>query len=91
MFHHVDVVFVSCVHPVAVLNEPLPELFNIGMCVVISSLSSSSLFFIPFMLTCSMMIFLSLLLLGLCPCVVSVVVFYLSVRLADSVQSCCTL
>ena len=30
---------------------------------------------IPFMLTCSMMRFLSLLLLGLCPCVVSVVMW----------------
>ena len=44
----------------------------------ISSLSSSSLFLIPFMLTFSIMRFLSLLLLGLCPCVVSVVVFCLS-------------
>ena len=33
------------------------------------------------MLTCSMMIFLSLLLLGLCPFVVSVVIYGLSVRL----------
>ena len=41
----------------------------------ISSLSSSSLFLIPFMLTCNMMRFLSLLLLGLCPCVVSVVMW----------------
>ena len=39
----------------------------------ISSLRSSSLFLIPFMLTCSMMRFFSLLLLDLCPCVVSVV------------------
>ena len=30
---------------------------------------------VPFMLTCSMMSFLSLLLLGLCPCVVSVVMW----------------
>ena len=45
---------------------------NCDACVsCISSLSSSSLFLIPFMLTCSMMIFLSILLLGLCPCVVS--------------------
>ena len=35
--------------------------------------SSSSLFLSPFMLTCSMMRFLSLLLLGLCACVVFVV------------------
>ena len=42
-------------------------------------LSSSSLFLIPFMLTCNMMRFLSLLLLGLCPCVVSL---GLSVRLS---------
>ena len=33
------------------------------------------MFLSPFMLTCSMMIFLSLLLLGLCPCVVSVVMW----------------
>ena len=33
------------------------------------------------MLTCSMMRFLSLLLLGICPCVVSVIVLGLSVRL----------
>ena len=48
----------------------------------ISSLSFSSLFLIPFMLACSMMRFISLLLLGLCPCVVSVVVFGLSVSLS---------
>ena len=36
----------------------------------ISSLSSSSLFLSPFMLICSMMRFLSLLLLGMCACVV---------------------
>ena len=40
-----------------------------------SSLSSSSLFLIPFMLTCSMMRFLLLSLQGLCPCVVSVVIW----------------
>ena len=37
------------------------------------SLGSSSLFLIPFMLTCSMTKFLSLLLMGLCPCFVCVV------------------
>ena len=48
----------------------------ISACVSwISSLSSPSLFLIPFMLTCSIMRFLSLLLLGLCPCVVSVVMW----------------
>ena len=36
-------------------------------------MSSSSLFLIPFMLTCSEVRFLLPLLLGLCPCVVSVV------------------
>ena len=45
----------------------------ISMCVVISSLSSSILFLIPFMLTCSMMRFLSILLLGVCACVMYVV------------------
>ena len=43
--------------------------------ILIGSLSSSSLFLIPFLLTCSMMRFLSLLLLGLCHCVVSVVIW----------------
>ena len=42
---------------------------DICMCVVNKQLGSSSLFLIPFMLTCSMMGFLSLLLLGLCLCV----------------------
>ena len=41
----------------------------------ISSLSSSSLFLILFMLTCSIMRFISLLFLYLCPCVVSVVIW----------------
>ena len=49
----------------------------ISACVsCISSLSSSSLGLFLFMLTCSMMRFLSLLLLGLCPCGVSVVMWY---------------
>ena len=48
---------------------------DICMCVVNKNLSSSSLFLIPFMLTCSMMRFLSLLLLCLCPCIVSVVMW----------------
>ena len=48
---------------------------DICMSVVNNHLSSSSLFLIPFMLTYSMMIFLSLLLLGLCPGVVSVVMW----------------
>ena len=48
----------------------------ISACVSwISSLSSSNWFLIPFMLTCSMIRFLSLLLLGMCPCVVSVVLW----------------
>ena len=38
--------------------------------------------FDPFMLTCSMMRFISLILLGLCTCVVSVDVFGLYVRLS---------
>ena len=42
----------------------------------VSSLSSSSLFLIPFMLTCSMMRFLSLLLLGLWSVCEFVVVHY---------------
>ena len=44
------------------------------MCVI-SSLSSSSLFYRPFILTCSMMRFLSLLLLGLCACLVLIVLW----------------
>ena len=48
----------------------------ISACVsLIISLSSSSLFSIPFMFTCSKMRFLSLLLLAMCPCVVSVVMW----------------
>ena len=44
----------------------------ISACVsLISSLRSSSLFLTPFMLTCLMMRFISLLLLSMCPCVVS--------------------
>ena len=46
-----------------------------------SAISSSSLFLSPFMLTCSMMRFLLLLLLGLSACVVFVVLG-LSVRLS---------
>ena len=52
------------------------------MCVVNKQFELLDLFLIPFMLTCSMMRFLSLLMLRLCHCVVSVViVFGLSVRL----------
>ena len=40
---------------------------DICMCVVNTQLSSSSLFLIPFMLTCNMMRFPSFLLLGQCP------------------------
>ena len=43
---------------------------DVCMCVV-----NKSLFLSPFMLTCSMMRFLSLLLLGLCVCVVLVVLW----------------
>ena len=49
--------------------------------VLTLGLVSSSLFLIPFMLTCSMMRFLSLLLLGLCACS-AVVVLRLSLRLS---------
>ena len=45
---------------------------DVCMCVMNKQLSSSSLFLSPFMLTCSMIRFLSLLLLGLCACVVFV-------------------
>ena len=48
---------------------------DICMCVANNSLNSSSLSLIPFMLTCSIMRFLSLLLLVLCACVVSVVMW----------------
>ena len=44
-------------------------------CVSWISSLSASIFFIPFMLTCSMMRFPSLLLLGLCACVVCVVLW----------------
>ena len=42
----------------------------ICMCVVNKQFELLEFFFITFLLTCSMMRFLSLLLLGLCPCVV---------------------
>ena len=48
---------------------------DVCMSVVNKQFSSSSLFLSPFMLTCSMMRFLSLLLLGLCVCVVLVVLW----------------
>ena len=48
---------------------------DICICMCVESLSSSSLFLIPFMLTRSMMRLLSLLLLGQCPCFVSVVMW----------------
>ena len=54
---------------------------DICMCVVNSSLGSSSLFLIPFMLTCSMMMFLSLFQLGLGHCGVSVVMWSLRLSL----------
>ena len=49
------------------------------MCVVNKQFKPLEFVFIPFMLTCGMMIFLSLLLLRLCACVV----FVLSVRLSS--------
>ena len=64
---------------------------DICMSVVNKQFELLELFLITFILTCSMMRFHSLLLLGLCPCVVSVslccvcshvVVFGLSVRLS---------
>ena len=48
---------------------------DICMCVVNKQLELLEFVFVPFLLTCSMMRFLSLLLLGLCPCVVSVVLW----------------
>ena len=48
---------------------------DVCMCVGISNLSSSSLFLSLCLLTCSMMRFLSLLLLGMCVCVVLVVLW----------------
>ena len=54
---------------------------DVYMCVVnkqfdlLEFVISSSLFLSPFMLTCSMMILLSLLLLGMCACVVFVVLW----------------
>ena len=46
---------------------------DICMCVVNKQFGLLGLFLSPFMLTCSMMRFLSLLLLGMCACVVFVV------------------
>ena len=48
---------------------------NICMGVVNKQFELIEFVFIPFMLTCSMMRLISLLLLGLCPCVVSVVMW----------------
>ena len=52
------------------------------MCVVNKQFELLEFVLIPFMLTCNMMEFLSILLLGLYLSVVSVVVFGLSVRLS---------
>ena len=46
---------------------------DVCMCVANKQFELLELVLIPFMLTCSMMRFLSLLLLGMCPCDVSVV------------------
>ena len=48
---------------------------DICMCVVNKQFELLGFVFIPFMLTCSMMRFISPLLLGLCPCVLSVVMW----------------
>ena len=53
---------------------------DICTCVMDKQLELLELFLIPFMLTCSMTIFLSLLLLSLCPWVVSVVMWSSLVR-----------
>ena len=49
--------------------------YDICMCVLNKQFELLKIFFIPFILTCSMMRFLSLLLLGLFPCVVSVLMW----------------
>ena len=49
--------------------------YDVCMCVVNKQFELLKLFLIPFMLTCSMMRFLSLLLLGLCVCVVLIVLW----------------
>ena len=48
---------------------------DVCMCIVNKKFELLEFVLIPFMLTCSMMRFLSLLLLGLCPSVVSVVMW----------------
>ena len=48
---------------------------DIRMCVVNKQFELLEFALMPFLLTCSMMGFISLLLLGLCPCVVSVVMW----------------
>ena len=48
---------------------------DICMCVVDKQFGLLELFVIPFMVTCSIMRFISRLLLGMCPCVVSVVIW----------------
>ena len=48
----------------------------ICMCVVKKQFDLLEFVLIPYMLTCNMMRFISLLLLGMCPCVMSVVMWY---------------
>ena len=48
---------------------------DVCMCVVNKQFERLEFFLSPFMLTCSMMRFLSILLLGLCACVVFVVLW----------------
>ena len=54
---------------------------DVCMCVVNKQFELLEFVLIPFMLTCSMMKFLSILMLGMCPCVVSMVVFGLTMSL----------
>ena len=71
--HRVEVMYFGCVcfrGKLGFLNCD-----DVCMCVVNKQFELLELFLIPFMLACSMMRFLSLLLLGLCPCGVSVVMW----------------
>ena len=59
------------------------------MCVVNKLFELFEFFYIPFMLTCSMIIFFSLLLLGRCACVVSIVMWSSLVCLSGCLGTLC--
>ena len=75
-----NAVYNECNEPTSGLVQPIGTLGflncdDICMCVVNKKFELLDIF-IPFMLTCSMMRFLALLLLGMCSCVVSVIMWW---------------